>query len=148
MLNLSEVMSNFKIENGMLRILGHRKSQVGISGIVFAALTMAAAWGCIHVSLSRLDPGAYSQPLSVVDGIYFSVTTFATVGYGDIYPRTPLTKLVCVAEILTGCLTLLFGVNLGMAVWVQRFSEAKAIKPPTVTTAPNDESAAPAVGND
>ena len=147
-LNLSEVMSRFRIENGMLRMLGYRKSQIGISGLVFAALTMAAAWGCIHVSISRLDAAAYSQPLSVVDGIYFSVTTFATVGYGDIYPRIPLTKLLCVAEILTGCLTLIFGVNLGMTVWVQRFSEAKGIKPPEVVAAPKDESAESAAGND
>ena len=90
---------------------------------------------------------AYSQTLSAIGGLYFSVTTFATVGYGDvgygdvgygdvgygdIFPRIALTKLMCVGEILTGSLTLIFGVNLAMTVWIQKFSGSKKI-PPCVT---------------
>jgi len=32
-----------------------------------------------------------------------------------------LAKLICVGEIITGCLLLVFGVNLAMRVWVQKF---------------------------
>jgi hypothetical protein len=92
---------------------------------VFAAAIMASSFGCIHYSISVLDPSAYSRPLSVIDGLYFSVTTFATVGYGDIHPSTDASKLVCIAEIACGCLVLLFGVNLAMMVWFQKFADGR-----------------------
>lgn len=39
---------------------------------------------------------------SLVDSLYFSVVTLATVGYGDIHPVTDLGKLFTVLYILTG----------------------------------------------
>lgn len=40
---------------------------------------------------------------NIGDGIWWAIITFATVGYGDIYPITPLGKLL-------GCIICLFGV--------------------------------------
>ena len=40
---------------------------------------------------------------NIGDGIWWGIITFATVGYGDIYPITPLGKLL-------GCIICLFGV--------------------------------------
>ena len=126
LLKLFEVVSKFETHQGVLRMLSYAKHQVGLSAIIFAALIIAASFGCIHYSISLLNPASYSQRLTAIDGLYFSVTTFATVGYGDISPHTPAAKLVCVAEIISGCLVLVFGVNLAMAVWLQKFADAKA----------------------
>jgi len=41
---------------------------------------------------------------SFLDCLYFSVVTFATVGYGDILPITPLEKIIVVTEIMIGYL--------------------------------------------
>lgn len=41
---------------------------------------------------------------SFVDALYFSVVTFATVGYGDILPHTPLEKIIVISEIMIGYL--------------------------------------------
>jgi hypothetical protein len=68
-------------------------------------------------------------------GFNFSVTTFATVGYGDIYPSQNVSKLACIAEIASGCLVLLFGVNLAMMVWFQRITDGSA-GPAEVVTGP------------
>ena len=97
-----------------------QNTKVGVSAFIFAATIIVASFGCIHYSISLRNPLSYSQPLTAVDSIYLSVTTFA-VGYGDIFPRSPLAKLICVGEIITGCLLLVFGVNLAMRVWVQKF---------------------------
>jgi voltage-gated potassium channel len=39
---------------------------------------------------------------SLIDSLYFSVVTLATVGYGDLHPTTDLGKLFTIVYILTG----------------------------------------------
>jgi hypothetical protein len=39
---------------------------------------------------------------SLVDALYFSVVTLATVGFGDLHPTTDLAKLFTVGYILSG----------------------------------------------
>ena len=41
---------------------------------------------------------------TLLDGLYFSIVTFATVGYGDILPHTPLEKILVISEIIIGYL--------------------------------------------
>ena len=38
----------------------------------------------------------------ILDSLYFSVTTLATVGYGDLHPTTPLSKLFTMLYIVLG----------------------------------------------
>jgi hypothetical protein len=47
------------------------------------------------------------ENLSLVDALYFSIVTIATVGYGDIHPATPLGKLLTMVVIITGVGTFL-----------------------------------------
>jgi hypothetical protein len=44
--------------------------------------------------------GAFSESLSKTDALYFTVTVFATVGFGDIVPRTGLTRIVVMLQML------------------------------------------------
>lgn len=124
LVKLYEVTSRFDSRSGMLRLLLQDKRQPRLSDIAFAAAIMASSFGCIHYCISILNPSAYSRPLTAIDGLYFSVITFATVGYGDIYPRTDLSKLACIGEIVSGCVVLLFGVNLAMMVWFQKVADS------------------------
>lgn len=45
---------------------------------------------------------SYAEGWSVVDALYFSVITLTTVGYGDLTPTTPASKLFTVLYILLG----------------------------------------------
>ena len=40
--------------------------------------------------------------MSRTDSLYFTVTVFATVGFGDIAPRTELARLVVMSQMLFG----------------------------------------------
>lgn len=49
---------------------------------------------------------------TIIDSVYFSVVTFTTVGYGDLYPKTPPGQVFCIFFVLFGIL--IIGVALGM----------------------------------
>jgi hypothetical protein len=56
-----------------------------------------------YLVLSRLDIGSFNVGrLDLAAAIYFSVSTIATVGFGDIVPVTSTARLIVVAEIFFG----------------------------------------------
>ncbi|WP_320775772.1 potassium channel family protein [Streptomyces sp. CRN 30] len=63
--------------------------------IILTAHTFAA---CYYI-LSR-QPGEFSGLRTRVDALYFTVVTFATVGYGDVTPRGQASRVVTVVQIL------------------------------------------------
>ncbi len=59
------------------------------------------AW--IYVTMSHNDPTAFAgspQPLTRSSALYFTVTVFSTVGFGDIAPRTDVARLVVTVQML------------------------------------------------
>jgi hypothetical protein len=54
----------------------------------------------IYVANSQNDPAGFSSPLDHVTALYFTVTVFATVGFGDITAQTDTARLVVTAQML------------------------------------------------
>jgi len=48
---------------------------------------------------------------NLVDWIYFSSVTFATVGYGDAFPATTEARVLCTLEIITGIFLLIIVIS-------------------------------------
>jgi voltage-gated potassium channel len=44
--------------------------------------------------------GAWSEPLSRLDALYFAVTVFSTVGFGDIVPLSGLARILTMAQMI------------------------------------------------
>ena len=57
-----------------------------------------------YVVLANGDPDSFSEPLDHVDALYFTVTTFATVGFGDISPVTQLARILVTVQMVAGLL--------------------------------------------
>lgn len=55
-----------------------------------------------YLALYEVDPGSFSEPLSKVSAVYFTVTVLATVGFGDITATTDLTRAVVTIQMLSG----------------------------------------------
>ena len=56
--------------------------------------------------MSTASPGAFTEPLDRTDAIYFTVTVFATVGFGDIAPVTESARVVVTLQMVGDLLVL------------------------------------------
>ncbi len=75
-------------------------------------LILALLWANLYQLHELLAPGGFrgvsDQPGTVDDGslLYFSLVTLSTLGYGDISPITPRTRILSALEAVTGTLYL------------------------------------------
>jgi voltage-gated potassium channel len=53
-----------------------------------------------YVVIARLSPGSFTAPLSRTDALYFTVTVFSTVGFGDITAKTEIARLVVTGQMI------------------------------------------------
>ena len=60
-------------------------------------MAVAAIYAKIYYEY-RKDFNGLTDDSSFLDCFYFSFTTFSTVGYGDISPKTNLTKLLVLSQ--------------------------------------------------
>lgn len=67
-------------------------------GIVIAVFLVA--FSAIYLAMSHEAASTFSQPLDHIRAIYFTITIFSTVGFGDIVPRTDGARLVVSAQML------------------------------------------------
>jgi Ion channel len=100
------------------------------TSIPFFLLLFAAT----YVVLATISAGNFSQPLSRTDAIYFTVTVFATVGFGDITAKTEVARLIVTGQMLADLIVLGLGVRVLLSA-VQRGRQ----RPPAGTgTVPPD----------
>jgi hypothetical protein len=73
-----------------------------IKHLLITCAFIVVAFGCLYFGLS-MDPVHFTGHSSetVYDFIYFSIVTFATVGFGDIVPQSILAKLLVITQIVT-----------------------------------------------
>lgn len=67
-------------------------------GVVF--IVFLVLFSTIYLSMSHGYPGSFDRPLDHIKAFYFTVTTFATVGFGDITAKTDTARLVVTGQML------------------------------------------------
>ena len=70
--------------------------------LVIGMPTLLVIFAATYVTIDGQQTGAFTEPLDRTDGLYFTVTTFATVGYGDISPVTELARVVVTIQMVVG----------------------------------------------
>ena len=78
--------------------------------LVIPVFVVVFAW--TYLTMARSTPGAFSQPLDRVSALYFAVTVFATVGFGDIVPRTDPARLVVSVQMVADLIVIAVVVRL------------------------------------
>jgi voltage-gated potassium channel len=61
-----------------------------------------------YAIMSQAQPAAFSEEISRTDALYFSVTVFATVGFGDISPVSDPARIVVTIQMIADLLVLGF----------------------------------------
>jgi voltage-gated potassium channel len=78
------------------RYPGLRAIEALAAAVPLFLLLFAAA----YLRMADADAGAFSEPLSRTDALYFTITVFSTVGFGDITPRTDLARVATMVQML------------------------------------------------
>ena len=94
-------------------------------------LMLGFAFGAVFYLVSILDPKSFAANVELLargdkpDLMYFSFVTLATLGYGDITPRTNIARTLSVVEALAGMLY----IAIFMARLVSRHAEGPGSEP-------------------
>ena len=64
-----------------------------------------------YVVLATLSASNFTQPLTRTDALYFTVTVFATVGFGDITAKTEAARLVVTGQMIGDLLIIGLGIR-------------------------------------
>jgi hypothetical protein len=61
---------------------------------------MVIAFAITYLNLSVRNAAAFTEPLGRTSSLYFTVTTLATVGYGDIAARTDGARIAVMIQMV------------------------------------------------
>lgn len=96
-------------------------------GTFIALMSTASSYvgwfSAAHFDISTRHPASYSEPLSRLDSVYFTVSTMTTTGFGDITPRSSAARAVCLAQMASGFLLLGIVAALLVSRWVSTWGE-------------------------
>jgi hypothetical protein len=92
-----QVLTVTKASTPWLRAIEALSTTTSLFVIVFATF---------YAALSSREPDAFTEPLDRTDALYFTVSTLATVGYGDIAAVSPTARIGATAQMVAGLLLL------------------------------------------
>ncbi len=96
---------------------GKRSSGNALMDIVLSAISGMVFFAFTYFLLENNAPGSFSGHLGtgpldqLITFLYYSVVTFATIGYGDIAPMTSLARIVVMGEILYSMFIIIMAVS-------------------------------------
>lgn len=77
-----------------------RAAETVATGVPILLLLYAATYAV----LSQDSPASFTQPLDRTGALYYTMTVFTTVGFGDIAPATGLTRILTMTQMVVGLL--------------------------------------------
>jgi voltage-gated potassium channel len=71
-----------------------------VEALGIVVVLFLVAFSAIYLAMSHQAASTFTQPLDHIRALYFTITIFSTVGFGDITPRTDAARLVVSAQML------------------------------------------------
>lgn len=92
-------------------------SNMGVVLIICWAMSLIsimAGFASVYLELIRQSPKHFAGIIDGISAIYFSVGTFATVGFGDIYPLSSIAKFLVMIQM--GIAIIVLPITIGASV--------------------------------
>ena len=107
-LRLFRINAYYDSLNVITEVLKSKKQQLLSSAFIIATLMLGSSL-CMYSLEHEAQPEVFSNAFS---GIWWAASTLLTVGYGDIYPITPLGKLfgICITFLGVGMVAIPTGI--------------------------------------
>jgi heme/copper-type cytochrome/quinol oxidase subunit 2 len=109
-----------------LRALSALATSVPLFLLLFAAT---------YLVMATISASNFSQPMTHTDALYFTVTIFSTVGFGDITAKTEAARLVVTGQMITNLIV----IGLGVRVIVGAVKRTQQQRLTGASTAPPSE---------
>jgi voltage-gated potassium channel len=109
-----------------LRAVGALATSVPLFLLLFAGT---------YFVMGGISEANFSEPLTRTDALYFTVTVFATVGFGDIVATTEGARVVVMGQMVAGIVT----IGLGARVIVDAVKRGQQRQPVSESDAPPGE---------
>ena len=78
----------------------------GVEALATSIPLFLLLFAATYVVLAAISAGNFSEPLTRTDALYFTVTVFSTVGFGDITAKTEAARLVVTGQMIADLVTL------------------------------------------
>jgi voltage-gated potassium channel len=82
-----------------------------IEALAITAPAFLLLFAANYYIMAQRDPATFTEHLTRTDALYFTVTTFSTVGYGDIAPVSEYSRLVATVQMILDLLILGLGIR-------------------------------------
>lgn len=122
-LRLFRINAKYDAFNVIVNVLNEKKSQI-FSSVCMILILMIASSLCMYSLEHEAQPEQFENAFS---GIWWSMSTLLTVGYGDIYPITTLGKLMAIFIAFLGVGMVAIPTGIISAGFVEQYSKIKSI---------------------
>jgi len=111
-----QVRSIMKAPYPALRTVGALATSVPLFLLLFAAT---------YFVMGSISAGSFSEPMRRTDALYFTVTVFATVGFGDITAKSEAARALVTGQMVAGIVV----VGIGARIIVGAIQQARRQQP-------------------
>ncbi|MCR5670986.1 MAG: ion transporter [Butyrivibrio sp.] len=122
-LRLFRINSYYDQLNVITEVLSSKKQQLFASVFIIIILMLSASL-CMYSVEHDAQPDVFENAFS---GIWWSVSTLLTVGYGDIYPITPLGRLLAIVISFLGVGMVAIPTGIISAGFVEQYQRLKTM---------------------
>ncbi len=125
--------------NVITSVLYEKKNQI-ISSIFIIMILMLASSLCMYSAEHDAQPLVFKNGFS---GIWWSISTILTVGYGDIYPITVLGRAMAIIIAFLGVGVVAIPTGIISAGFVERYTQVRMNKKEMITVSKKIQSSSP-----
>ena len=118
---LFKINTNYDAFNVIVDVINEKKNQI-LSSFCLILILMIASSLCMYSLEHEAQPENFKNAFS---GIWWSVSTVLTVGYGDIYPVTAMGKLMAIVISFLGVGIVAIPTGIISAGFVEQYTKVK-----------------------